>query len=169
MDEATVEMVTAAQVEDLALVADESVSDEALREELRKRTKARMEALGDAAEAMGLTEETAEQAIGQASTPWFRSLMRADPAVYLRRAEVPVLALFGGKDSQVAAEENAEALREARPDADIRILPGLNHLFQHAETGGIDEYSQIEETVAPEVLEAITEWIGERSGSAAGE
>jgi hypothetical protein len=69
----------------------------------------------------------------------------------------------------VAAEENAEALREARPDADIRILPGLNHLFQHAETGGIDEYSQIEETVAPEVLEAITEWIGERSGSAAGE
>jgi pimeloyl-ACP methyl ester carboxylesterase len=169
MDDATVEMVTAAQVEDLALVADESVSDEALREELRKRTKARMETLGDAAEAMGLTEETAEQSIAQASTPWFRSLMRADPAVYLRQAEVPVLALFGGKDSQVAAEENAEALREARPDADIRILPGLNHLFQHAETGGIDEYSQIEETVAPEVLEAITEWIGERSGSAAGE
>ncbi len=170
-DESVIEMAAAAQAEDLALVRDESVSGQALQEALRERTKRRIEALGaEEAARLGLTEEQAEQSIAQASTPWFRSLLRADPAVHLRQVDVPVLALFGGKDFQVAAEENAAALREASPSSEVRILPGLNHLFQHAETGGIDEYGQIEETIAPEVLEIVTEWIRARAeGGAAGE
>ncbi len=38
-------------------------------------------------------------------------------------------------------------------------MPGLNHLFQTAKTGAISEYAQIEETIAPEVLELIGKWI----------
>lgn len=174
VEEAMIEMAAAAQAEDLALVRDESVSDQELRETLRERTRRRIEAIGEEEAArLGLTEEQAEQAIAQASTPWFRSLLRTDPATHLRRVDVPVLALFGGKDFQVAAEENAAALRAAlesqagegaRADVEIHILPGLNHLFQHAETGGMDEYGQIEETIAPEVLEMVTEWIRARAG-----
>jgi hypothetical protein len=35
----------------------------------------------------------------------------------------------------------------------------VNHLFQHCTTGAVTEYSEIEETIAPEVLETITKWI----------
>jgi hypothetical protein len=38
-------------------------------------------------------------------------------------------------------------------------LPGLNHLFQHCQSGAISEYGQIEETFAPEALQMISEWI----------
>lgn len=59
---------------------------------------------------------------------------------------------------------NADAVRAAlaaagNPDHEERSLPGLNHLFQHAKTGGIDEYATIEETFAPEALGAIGDWI----------
>jgi hypothetical protein len=40
-------------------------------------------------------------------------------------------------------------------------LPNLNHLFQNCETGAVSEYGQIEETISPEVLEIISEWIWE--------
>jgi len=38
-------------------------------------------------------------------------------------------------------------------------LPGLNHLFQTCETGSINEYAQIEETISPTVLEILRDWI----------
>ncbi|MGE0449055.1 MAG: hypothetical protein AB7Q29_05660 [Vicinamibacterales bacterium] len=42
---------------------------------------------------------------------------------------------------------------------------GMNHLFQHADTGAVEEYATIEETIAPEVLSLITTWITERAAS----
>ncbi|MQA90814.1 MAG: hypothetical protein GEU90_11335 [Gemmatimonas sp.] len=51
-----------------------------------------------------------------------------------------------------------------RPDATIRILPRLNHLFQHAETELVAEYAQIEETFAPEALDLVADWIVQRFG-----
>lgn len=88
----------------------------------------------------------------------------ADPAVYLRSVKIPVLALFGEKDLQVESQVNAEAVRASlaaagNPDHEVRSLPGLNHLFQHAKTGGIEEYAEIEETFAPEALSTIGDWI----------
>ena len=38
-------------------------------------------------------------------------------------------------------------------------MPGLNHLFQHAKTGMLTEYSAIEETMSPDVLEKVAAWI----------
>jgi len=38
-------------------------------------------------------------------------------------------------------------------------MPGLNHLFQKAKTGGVSEYGSLEETVNPEVLTKVTSWI----------
>jgi hypothetical protein len=35
----------------------------------------------------------------------------------------------------------------------------LNHLFQHCTTGLTNEYRQIEETISPEVLSDIAQWI----------
>jgi len=45
-------------------------------------------------------------------------------------------------------------------------LPGLNHLLQPARTGLPAEYAQIETTIAPAALDAITAWIRARTGLA---
>jgi len=97
--------------------------------------------------------------------PWLRYLLRFDPAPYLTQLKVPVLALNGGLDVQVPAEQNLSAIRHHlrhNPDATVLELPGLNHLFQTAGSGAIGEYREIEETIAPAVLKLISEWISRR-------
>jgi pimeloyl-ACP methyl ester carboxylesterase len=100
-------------------------------------------------------------------TPWFRYLLTYDPRPALTQLQVPVLAIFGEKDVQVPPAQSVPPMEAAfraagNRDATIRVFPGLNHLFQHAETGLIAEYGRIEETLAPEVLQAIAEWITAR-------
>jgi hypothetical protein len=43
--------------------------------------------------------------------------------------------------------------------ATIRVVPGVNHLFQPCTTGGLAEYAQIETTFDPATLKAMVEWI----------
>ena len=38
-------------------------------------------------------------------------------------------------------------------------IEGVNHLFQHADTGLPSEYGNIEETFAPEALKAMSDFI----------
>jgi uncharacterized protein len=98
---------------------------------------------------------------------WFRFFVPYDPRPALEKMHCPVLALLGEKDLQVPAAQNAPELEKAlakggNKDFSVRRLEGLNHLFQHAETGAPAEYGTIEETFAPEALSAISEWIGAR-------
>ena len=102
-------------------------------------------------------------------TPWFRSFVRYDPQPVLAKVAVPVLALNGDRDVQVAVKENldaiAKALREGgNTDVTVKELAGLNHLFQHSETGAIAEYGKIQETFAPEALEELSAWLLARAG-----
>lgn len=96
-------------------------------------------------------------------SPWFVSLLRADPSVDWARVAVPVLGVFGGKDVQVIAEPEAAALRAALDDRDersrVEVIPDANHLFQHAETGGLAEYATLEQTFTPELLPMLTDWV----------
>ena len=73
-----------------------------------------------------------------------------------------MFAAFGGKDVQVPAVQNMESLMKNLPKnkkAESKIYPTFNHLFQHAKTGAVGEYSEIEETVNPEVMRDIVSWI----------
>lgn len=168
LDDALIERALVMQAEDLALISDPSIDDETLRATLRASAESRREQF-TAAEAAQLQfdERMIEAGIEQATTPWFRSLITEDPAAYLETIRVPVLALFGERDIQVAAEVNAEILEASlraagNEDYEVYILPGLNHLFQHAETGAISEYGTIEETFSPDALELIGDWITTR-------
>ena len=40
-----------------------------------------------------------------------------------------------------------------------RIFKDKNHMFQNCETGAVSEYSEIETTIDPEVLDYITKWM----------
>jgi pimeloyl-ACP methyl ester carboxylesterase len=110
-----------------------------------------------------------EGQIQMALTPWFRHFLDYDPRPALRKVACPVLALNGEKDVQVDARINLKAieaaLREAgNKDVIVRELPSLNHLFQTCKTGGVSEYGNIEETLAPVVLETIATWILQHTG-----
>lgn len=97
--------------------------------------------------------------------PWFRQFVRYDPAPLLARFKRPLLAMNGSLDRQVASMENLDGIRKAtagNTEVTLVELPGLNHLFQSAHTGGIGEYASLEETMAPAALDAISAWIGSR-------
>ena len=98
------------------------------------------------------------------TSAWFRFYLDYDPVPALEKTHCPVLALNGDKDLQMAPKENLAQIQKAlqeggNKDFQNKELPGLNHLFQHAPTGSPTEYGGIEETFAPEALEAISDWI----------
>ena len=98
----------------------------------------------------------------QLAAPWTRWFIAHDPQPSLRALRIPVLALYGGKDTQVPAEQNATALRTVLPSAEIVVLPGLNHLMQPARTGLVAEYQTIPTTFDPAALTAIVDWVAAR-------
>ena len=114
------------------------------------------------AKAQALPDSAVEAQIRQINTEWFRAFFDYDPAPTLRQVRRPVLAINGSLDLQVPPAQSLPAIRAAlagNPDAEVDELPGLNHLFQTAKTGGVGEYAQIEETISPLALDTMTRWI----------
>lgn len=102
--------------------------------------------------------------ISSMTSPWYLHFMRYDPAQDLKKLKCPVLALNGEKDIQVDATMNLAAIQEritgnGNKNVTVKAYPNLNHLFQTCEKGTLAEYGQLEETINPEVLEDIIEWI----------
>ena len=107
--------------------------------------------------------QAADAAMQMAGLDWMRFFLAYDPAPTLREVRVPVLALNGSLDLQVPASQNLPPIRAALAgDRDVTVIemPGLNHLFQHASTGSPVEYGAIEQTLAPELLQTVSDWIG---------
>ena len=100
--------------------------------------------------------------------PWYRYFVTFDPQPDLKKINVPVLALNGELDLQVAYKENlggiASGLKAGgNKDVTVKSFPKLNHLFQTSQTGLPSEYMKNEETMSPLVLETIGQWITERT------
>jgi pimeloyl-ACP methyl ester carboxylesterase len=142
---------------------DDAVAEKKLRELLNETLKQMTE---EERARTGLNDATIGLQIKQVLSPWFRYFLDYDPLVELNRLRRPVLALWGEKDLQVPPKENVppveEALKKAgNKKAVIKVLPGLNHLFQTSNTGSVTEYGTIEETFSPAVLAVIGDWIAE--------
>jgi hypothetical protein len=131
-----------------------------------------LDILAKTAETAGATAD-ARQALADAEaalvlSPWFRFFLTHDPQPALRALRCPVLVLNGEKDMQVDPKQNLPPIEAAlkkggNTDYTITELAGLNHLFQHCQTGSPSEYSKIEETFSPEALELISNWIRART------
>ncbi|WP_157805331.1 alpha/beta hydrolase family protein [Confluentibacter citreus] len=114
-----------------------------------------------------ITPVMIEQQLGILKSEWLCNFIRIEPKDYLEKTKCPVLALNGSKDFQVIPDINLEGIKNGlekagNKDVTIKELDGLNHLFQTAETGSMQEYSKIEETFSPMALEIIKNWILER-------
>ncbi len=102
--------------------------------------------------------------VSSVNNAWFQFFLRYDPYPTLTKVKYPVLALIGSKDVQVPADDNLEAIKKALSEGGNKTfktlkLENLNHLFQECKTGAITEYGEIEETISPEVLEILKNWI----------
>jgi uncharacterized protein len=114
-----------------------------------------------------LPPQALETQIRMLTSPWFRFFLDYDPLPNLKTVKCPVLALYGQKDLQVSSKANMPLLQDALQAAgnkstDVRELPELNHLFQHAYTGTPAEYAAIEETFSPEALATVADWAAAR-------
>ena len=90
-------------------------------------------------------------------------LLKYDPEWDFPEISCPVLALNGDKDCQVPVENLAYIQQGITANGNTQVTtityPGLNHMFQTARTGLPVEYSDIEETIHPKVLEDIATWL----------
>lgn len=116
---------------------------------------------------LGINKSTISPRVNQMSMPWYLSFVRFKPAPFLREVTCPVLAINGTKDLQVPSKENLQAIERhlkngGNDNITTKEFTDLNHLFQEAETGLPSEYGSIEQTISPEVLEYVTNWIKER-------
>ena len=105
-----------------------------------------------------------QNVLREIQVPWMVKFLSLDMRPVLGSIKCPVLAINGTKDSQVDCESNLGALREglpANPKNKIEAIEGANHLFQHCSTGAIAEYRNIEETIAPEALELMVQWLSD--------
>ena len=95
-------------------------------------------------------------------SPWIQWFIDYDPQGDIAKIKCPVLALNGSKDCQVIASQNIPSLRRTLPKNKrnlIKQYDGLNHLFQHCQTGLPTEYGTIEETFSEEVINDIIAWV----------
>jgi pimeloyl-ACP methyl ester carboxylesterase len=113
----------------------------------------------------GMTETYYKTLIVESySSPWLINFIKYDPKNTLERLECPLFALNGERDLQVPAKENLEVLEhisniDSSKKFTLKSYPDLNHLFQECKTGTLMEYGQIEQTLSPQVLQDIAEWI----------
>jgi len=115
-----------------------------------------------------IKENNAENLIAIFNSPWYRFFFSYDPTSTLKNNTIPTLTINGDLDfiasSKVILPIVTQALKESEnSDFTVLELPNMNHWFQTCKTGAMAEYGTIEETISPEVLQLITQWILDRT------
>ena len=146
-----------------------NASDDALRKILTAHVIALAKLAGGRELSDASLESQVDTAMLQVASPAARDFVNSDPAPTLEKVRCPVLALGGSLDLQVPGEENIGAIRAAlekgkNPDVETHVFPGLNHLFQPAKLGTIDEWATSKVTIDQAVLERMTAWLKKKSG-----
>lgn len=150
-------------------VVKEEKNNIAAEEELREILRTEIANTSEQkTESSGHSEAVIDAQVTALTSPWMRFFLTYDPRPTLMKVKCPVLAITGEKDLQVPPEENLRAIDDAlkaggNKDYVVKELPGLNHLFQTAKTGSPSEYAKIEETISPDALEIIGNWILEHT------
>lgn len=142
----------------------EAAAYEVLMREIENLSEEELAELGDPEEHARMV---AQQTAQQFTSEWFQSFLTYGPAEDWAQTTVPVLAIFGGKDLQVDAEQNAPAIEAAlaeggNEDFEIVLLPDANHLLQSAETGALSEYTELPNELTPDLLPTIIDWLADR-------
>ncbi len=115
----------------------------------------------------GMPQAQAEQIASMLTSPWGRSFTQYQPNKVLPKLTMPLLAVNGDKDIQVTSKANLAGIKDNLAKADnndvtVKEMASLNHLFQKADTGLPNEYILIQETLNPQLLNTISDWLTTR-------
>jgi pimeloyl-ACP methyl ester carboxylesterase len=87
------------------------------------------------------------------------------PAELIARLEVPVLIVQGDNDLQVR-QIDAETLSKAQPAAELKIVPGMNHVLKATPAGdlaaNLASYGDPTQPLAPGLAETIADFVRNR-------
>ena len=86
--------------------------------------------------------------------PYLISWMRYTPTDVLKRLKVPVLIIQGTTDLQVSVAE-AEALRKAKPEAEVSVIEGMNHVLKNVPANAMNPLAAYSDPTLPIVSELI--------------
>ncbi len=168
-DERDVEKEIALREEMMSAIRDGEELD-TVKEEYVKHYKSMLENLPDQQKAGipdidAFAQKQVQQLVAYYSTPQTQSLLFYDPAEDLSDLEIPVLVLFGEKDTQVTESMNrtpiTNALDEAGVKYEVKVLANANHLFQKANTGQVSEYPMLDKKFTDGFLTTISNWINQ--------
>ena len=141
---------------------------EEIENDLAERLRAQIDQLPDQQrQALGdmnsFVESQINRQLSTAKSNWFKSLIEFEPVDIITTLEIPMLAVFGGKDTQVPPSSNAEISEQLISDhglkLDVAVIEDANHLFQRANTGMPSEYGMLERQFAAGFTETILEFL----------
>jgi uncharacterized protein len=95
--------------------------------------------------------------------PYMISWLSLDPAAILAALRQPVFIMQGDTDIQVSVDD-ARRLAAARPDAQLAILNGVNHILKLAppeRVANMATYNDPDLPLAPGVVDIVANWIKE--------
>jgi fermentation-respiration switch protein FrsA (DUF1100 family) len=97
--------------------------------------------------------------------PYLISWFKYVPSTEVATLSMPVVILQGTTDIQVPVDE-AKALKAAKPDAELILVEGMNHVMKHAPAdrmANMATYADPNLPIVPEVPKAIAE-LARRTG-----
>ncbi len=95
---------------------------------------------------------------------WARQFIVFQAPDYLHQIKCPILVLNGSEDIQVPPIKNQESFKQnistvSQPHSLVKIIPGVNHLFQTCKKCTVLEYGELEETFSVTALQEIVNWL----------
>lgn len=104
-------------------------------------------------------EATLAVYVGQVTSAILQSYIAYDTSSFWLDLDVPTLAIFGERDLQVSPDQSIPVIEGNNDMITIVTIPSMNHVFQEAETGSLEEYATLDQTVMPELLQTVGDWI----------
>lgn len=93
--------------------------------------------------------------------PYMISWVKYHPQNEIKKLQIPTLLINGDKDIQVSVQD-AQLLQQAKPDAQLQIIPNMNHIFKAIkgdDTENKASYTNPELPICPELTSIITTFI----------
>ena len=94
--------------------------------------------------------------------PYMISWIKYDPQAEIKKLKIPVLIINGTRDIQVPITD-AENLKQAKPDAQLTIIPDMNHVMKEVKSddmsANIATYSNPDLPLKSELLISVNQFI----------
>jgi pimeloyl-ACP methyl ester carboxylesterase len=133
-------------------------------EEMSNKAKAQIDELLDTGEIKNV-EPSMAHLFNKPNQTFLASWMSYNPAVEIKKLNIPVLILNGSKDLQVTVI-NAKMLHEAKPDSELKIIENMNHMLKHItkDEDNMKSYFSPDYPLSQSLVETISTFISKQHG-----